>query len=141
MKRLVEREHKTFEIVFVKTGHSYRTMGFKVSPIVRKDLLDKEFVYIADTRCKVVDRLDLEQCFKCQKIGHISTNNRDQGLPCMYCSGSHWTGSCSDKCKKQNHNCSHSEDETLRNNSDTHSFRRGNMSYIYSPESLKSFEV
>ncbi|KAL5253911.1 hypothetical protein ACHWQZ_G013614 [Mnemiopsis leidyi] len=123
LRKLVVEENKTFDIVFVKTGYNYTTAGIKVSPIVRKLLLDQGFVYIADTRSKVFDRLDLKQCFKCQKLGHISTDCHDQGVTCMYCGASHRTGACPQKVNREKHrcvNCSHSEDETLRSNCHTH---------------------
>ena len=123
LRKLVEEENKTFDIVFVKTGYTYTTAGIKVSPIIRKLLLDQGFVYIADTRSKVTDRLDLKQCFNCQRLGHISADCHDKGVTCMYCSASHRTGTCPEKLNRDKHrcvNCSHSEDESLKSNCHTH---------------------
>ena len=123
VRKLVEEENKTFDIVFVKTGYTYTTAGIKVSPIIRKLLLDQGFVYIADTRSKVTDRLDLKQCFNCQRLGHISTDCHDRGVTCMYCSASHRTGACPEKLNTDKHrcvNCSHSEEESLKSNCHTH---------------------
>ena len=123
VRKLVEEENKTFDIVFVKTGYTYTTAGIKVSPIIRKLLLDQGFVYIADTRSKVTDRLDLKQCFNCQRLGHISTDCHDRGVTCMYCSASHRTGACPEKLNRDKHrcvNCSHSEEESLKSNCHTH---------------------
>ena len=123
LRKLVEEEDKTFDIVFVKTGYTYTTAGIRVSPIIRKLLLDQGFVYIADTRSKVSDRLDLKQCFNCQRLGHISTECHDRGVTCMYCSASHRTGTCPEKSNRSKHrcvNCSHSEDESLKSNCHTH---------------------
>ena len=123
LRKLVEEEDKTFDIVFVKTGYTYTTAGIRVSPIIRKLLLDRGFVYIADTRSKVTDRLDLKQCFNCQRLGHISTECHDRGVTCMYCSASHRTGTCPEKLNRDKHrcvNCSHSEDECLKSNCHTH---------------------
>ena len=60
LRKLVEEENKTFDIVFVKTGYTYTTAGIKVSPIIRKLLLDQGFVYIADTRSKHRCRFPLD---------------------------------------------------------------------------------
>ena len=123
VRKLVEEENKTFDIVYVKTGYTYTTAGIKVSPIIRKLLLDQGFVYIADTRSKVTDRLDLKQCFNCQRLGHISTDCHDRGVTCMYCSASHRTGACPEKLNRDKHrcvNCSHSEEESLKSNCHTH---------------------
>ena len=123
LRKLVEEENKTFDIVFVKAGYTYTTAGIRVSPIIRKLLVDQGFVYIADTRSKVTDRLDLKQCFNCQRLGHISTDCHDKGVTCMYCSASHRTGTCPEKLNRNKYrcvNCSHSEDETLKSNCHTH---------------------
>ena len=123
VQKMVENDNKTFDIVYVKSGHSYTTVGIKVSPVIRKFLMDQGCVYIGETRCKVTDRMDLKQCFKCQKIGHISTNCKEVNTICMYCSASHLTSRCPYKNIRERYrctNCSHSDNEDHRDNCNTH---------------------
>ena len=69
-----------------------------------------------------MDRIDLKQCFKCQKIGHIASQCRGKTI-CMYCGGSHPTAECRSKGDRNKYrcvNCSHSDIEDHRAKCDTH---------------------
>lgn len=114
---------KIFEIVFVNVGKEYTTLGIKVSPILRDHLVTGNRLYVGNTRCPVFDRFHVKQCFKCQKIGHISTDCREDHVICMYCSATHSTGTCPSKTIKSLHkcrNCAQSKDPSIKDSCDTH---------------------
>lgn len=120
--KMVNDDGKTFELVYVKSGYNYITVGIKVSPLVRNLLAEQKYLFIGETRCPVVDRLDLKQCFRCQRIGHIATNCRED-IICMYCSGSHVTRGCPYKNHKEKYrcrNCSLSENTAYQKDCHTH---------------------
>ena len=122
VKELVT-QNRTFKVIFVKCGKDYTTVGIKVSPDIRHILIRNQYIHIGYSRCKVVDRFDMRQCFRCQKFGHMSHQCRETAVVCMYCSASHISRSCpykDDKAKHRCTNCSHSTDETLRNTCHTH---------------------
>ena len=66
----------------MESGENFTTVGIKVSPVIRKYLIEQGYIYIGETRCKVVDRIDLKQCFKCQRVGHISSQCKSSTV-CM----------------------------------------------------------
>ena len=114
---------KVFDIVFVNVGKDYTTLGVKVSPVIRNHLLDNNGLYVGNTRCPIFDRFHVKQCFKCQKIGHISTDCREEHPVCMYCSAMHITGTCPNKKTKEMYkcrNCAHSKDPAIKNSCDSH---------------------
>ena len=123
VKEMVKNQEKMFKIVYVKTGKNYTTVGIKVSPVIRHFLMNQQCIYIGHSRCQVFDRLDMKQCFRCQKFGHISDDCREANAICMYCSASHITRSCPHKDNKQNHrctNCSHSTEDSHQNSCNSH---------------------
>ena len=122
LRQMVVTDEKTFEVIYVKSGYNFTTVGVKVSPVIRKYLIEQGYIYIGETRCKVMDRIDLKQCFKCQKIGHIASQCRGKTI-CMYCGGSHPTAECRSKGDRNKYrcvNCSHSDIEDHRAKCDTH---------------------
>ena len=82
---LVSNHGRTFQIVYVNSGDNYTTVGIKVSPDKRHFLIGKQWIYIGNTRCKVKDRFDIKQCFKCQRIGHISTQCKEANVVWSVC--------------------------------------------------------
>ena len=122
VSKMVVSDKKTFEIIYVKSGDNFTTVGIKVSPVIRKYLIEQGCIFIGETRCKVVDRIDLKQCFKCQRVGHISSHCRSSTV-CMYCGSSHRTSDCRLKDDPDKHrcvNCSHSNNEEYRTKCDSH---------------------
>lgn len=102
---LVSNHENTFEIVYVNVGKSYTTLGIKVSSTLYDDLIATSKLFIGNTCCNVSDRFDIRQCFKCQKMGHISTKCQETSPICMYCSSSHGTKSCPNKHNVSLHRC------------------------------------
>ena len=98
----VQNDNKMFSIVYVNVGKEYTTLAIKLSPIIRTHLMNnhKQWIYIGNTRCKVTDRFNVKQCFKCQRIGHISTDCTESHPICMYCSASHSTHTCAAQIRR-----------------------------------------
>ena len=114
---------KVFEIVYVNVGKDTVTLGIKISPTIRDYLLTNKRIYVGNSRCSVVDRFNIKQCFRCQKIGHISTDCKEDHMICMYCSASHSTGNCPNKKNKSSHkcrNCAQSKDSSVSALCDSH---------------------
>ena len=103
----VQKENKMFSIVYVNVGKEYTTLAIKVSPIIRTHLMNKhsQWIYIGNTRCKVNDRFNVKQCFKCQRMGHISSECSESHPICMYCGASHNTHSCPEKKNTSAYRC------------------------------------
>lgn len=100
-------ESCVFEIVYVNVGQNYVTLGIKVSPSLRNFMISQSKLFIGNTSCTIVDRFHIKQCFKCQKIGHISTAcpEPNRNSVCMYCSASHSTRECPNKSATNLHRC------------------------------------
>ena len=120
--KLVSDEH-IFEPVYINVGKDYTTAGIKVTIAIRDLLIDSGKIYIANTACNVFDRFHHKQCFKCQKVGHISSSCSETISICMYCSASHKTVNCPVKDKPKQYrcrNCSRSKDSTIASQCNTH---------------------
>ena len=120
---LVANHGRTFTIIYVNPGENFTSVGIKVSPDIRYHLIEARWIYIGNTRCKVTDRFDLKQCYKCQKFGHKSDQCREPQTICKYCSASHPTRTCPHKHDREQHrciNCSHSSNEQFKALCHTH---------------------
>ena len=114
---------KVFEIVYVNVGVDNTTLGIKVSPVIRDFLLKAGRIYVGNVMCSVIDRFHLKQCFKCQKIGHISVACKEDHSICMYCSANHTTRNCPNKKNRSSfkcRNCAQSKDPSISSLCDTH---------------------
>ena len=124
VQNLVSCQNRTFKIVYVKVGRNYTTVGIKVSPDIRHMLTSQKCIFIGYTKCSVTDRFDFIQCFRCQRIGHHKSDTcKEPNVICMFCSGSHVTGSCPYKDERQRYrctNCSHSTVKEERDSCNTH---------------------
>ena len=123
VQNLVQNHGRTFRIIFVNPGQNFITVGIKVSPDIRNFLIDANWIHIGNTRCKVTDRFDLKQCFKCQKFGHLSDQCRESNTVCKYCGASHQTRTCPHKHDQEHHrctNCSHSNIDNFKALCHTH---------------------
>ena len=119
----ITKDKKTFELIYVNVGKEYSTIGIKLSPIIRNYIMKTKSIFIGNTKCKVSDRVDIKQCFKCQRIGHMSTNCTEPNTICMYCGASHLTHQCPNKQNKNLHrctNCSRSKNPAIQQSCHTH---------------------
>ena len=118
----IDRGNQIFDIVYVNVGKDYSTLGIKVSLELRNIIMTKGLIYIGNSRCKVLDRFDVKQCFRCQKFGHISTNCSED-IVCMYCSASHRSSHCTVKRNTELHrcrNCAQSKNPQHKSSCNTH---------------------
>ena len=123
VKDLVENGGNLFQVIYVNVGANHTSVGVKVSPVIRNLLMEDQFLYVGNTRCKVLDRFDIRQCFKCQRIGHTSHLCPEPSPICMFCGASHLTRFCPDKDDRSKHrctNCSHSNHPKLRDQCASH---------------------
>ena len=119
----VKNDKKTFDIIYVNVGNDYTSIGVKLSPIIRSYIMMTKYIFIGNTRCKVSDRIDIKQCFKCQRIGHMSAECSEPNVICMYCGASHAAHTCPNKQDKTLHrctNCSRSSDPATQSLCHTH---------------------
>ena len=123
LKDLVMNHGRTFQIIYVNSSNNDTTVGIKVSPDIRHHLIEAQCIFIGNTRCKVRDRFDLKQCYKCQQFGHKSEHCKENHTVCKYCSASHATRNCPHKYDREKHrciNCSHSSIEQYKALCHTH---------------------
>ena len=123
VNNLVENGRNLFQVIYVNVGSNHTSVGVKVSPVIRNLLMEDQFLYVGNTRCKVLDRFDIRQCFKCQRIGHTSHLCPEPSPICMFCGASHLTRFCPDKDDRSKHrctNCSHSSHPNLRDQCASH---------------------
>jgi hypothetical protein len=102
MKRNLEENSESEDI----------TIGLKVSPLIHQVLFGPQqqgTIYLGNTRYQVQDRFFIKQCYHCQMIGHTSVDCKQAaaGKPptCMYCMGNHRSSVCTNKRKKDEHQC------------------------------------
>ena len=97
--------------------------ALKMSSNIRKLINDNgNKLYVSLSRCRVIERYHILQCYHCQKPGHHSNNcpDKDHEPTCLYCSGKHTSKMCTDKSKRCCSNCLNSSDSTHRMNAHSH---------------------
>ena len=83
------------------------TIGLRVTPSVRDQLLNQGTVYFELGRYRVEKRVFYRQCFHCQAPGHVAERCPKIESPptCMFCSGEHVKDDCPVKGDTTKHNC------------------------------------
>ena len=111
----------SLEVVLVKSNYAI----IKVSPSIRKWILNSGRVFIGMEAHKIRDHFQPLQCFFCQGFGHKQGSenckhfNNDQVHTCLYCSGNHFSRDCRVKNTPSSHkcvNCCNSSDHRHKNN-------------------------
>ena len=89
---------KVFEILFIKKDFRKENCSIAVAKVdedIRKAIQSmKNQLFIDFSRCRVIDRIHVTQCYKCQKFGHVKNSCTSQNNICRYCSGNHQSNSC-----------------------------------------------
>ncbi|XP_030759177.1 uncharacterized protein LOC115884666 [Sitophilus oryzae] len=70
----------------------------EVSPLLRKFLLSRGFLWVSWKKSAVVDHLHILRCYNCCQFGHTSKNCKNT-LVCWRCSASHQGKDC--QCKEE----------------------------------------
>ena len=104
------------------------TAALKMSSNVRKVMHNNgNKLFISLSRCKVVDRYHILQCYHCQRPGHLSEKCQDfkNNAPhtCYYCAGSHRSKECEHKLNRSKMccaNCLRSNDPSVVAQAKTH---------------------
>lgn len=84
--------------------HQSTNIVIEVSPILRKFLLQKEYVFVGWKKSEIVDHLKVIRCFKCCGFGHFSKNCEHRDAVCSKCANNHKFKDC-DSDKSQCMNC------------------------------------
>ena len=129
IKQLVDSDsNETLEVVMIQKympSHSVAkySAAVKMSSAIRKAIHENgDKLYVSLSRCSVVDRYHILQCYHCQKPGHHSKNcPKKEDLPtCLYCSGPHKSKACPDKSKTCCSNCKNSKNAQWKSNACSH---------------------
>lgn len=86
--------------VFGKRNTGKVNCVFEVTAEMRKNLIEKQRIFIEWESCKVMDHVRAVFCFKCQKFGHIASKCEGEAR-CGLCSQGHETRDCQES-KKDN---------------------------------------
>ena len=57
----------------------------EVSPELRKNLMERQRLFVDFYSCRVDDHLGITRCFKCQGFGHVAKKCRQQDDTCSHC--------------------------------------------------------
>ena len=110
LKTLIEK-NKVFDILFIKEDPRRSRSSLaavKMDQEVYEVIKSQNFqVFIHFSRCRIVDRIHITQCYKCQKFGHMRSNctlQNDRQV-CRFCSGNHEGRTCTNKGNYQTYKC------------------------------------
>ena len=95
----------------------------KLSSNVRKVIhKNANKIYVSLSRCRVIDKYQILQCYHCQKPGHHSNNctKKNEDPTCLYCGGKHTSRLCTDKNNTCCTNCFHSNNDLYQSNAQSH---------------------
>nr|CAI5825823.1 unnamed protein product [Callosobruchus analis] len=90
-----------FKIVSVLNNKEFFNIIIEISPFLFKPLVDKGYVFINWTRCRLQEHVNIVRCFKCSKYGHYKKDCRNNDMICPRCSDAHEAKDC----KNQNVCC------------------------------------
>lgn len=77
----------------VKTGRDRTSVVIETDADVRARLILTGRVYLGYESCRISDHLQVKQCFKCLKFGHITSECKNSEA-CGKCAGKHATREC-----------------------------------------------
>ena len=125
VNEILESGEKMSVIYFQRHKHNpdEATVGVRVSQKLCDLLLDKGFVHIGHSFCRVVERTFIKQCYKCQALGHLISECKAKTPNCFRCGGSHFSRDCTSRTRADMKciNCEHSSNPLTRNSANTHS--------------------
>lgn len=125
VRELIESGEKMSVVYFQRHKHNAdeATVGVKVSQQLCNLLLSKGFVHMGHSFSRVVERVFVKQCYKCQGLGHLISDCKARTANCFRCGGSHFSRDCTTRTRADMKciNCEHSSNPHTRNSAKTHS--------------------
>ncbi|XP_023234108.1 uncharacterized protein LOC111633731 [Centruroides sculpturatus] len=103
----MEEYAKEIELKFQFGSREKRTVNWviEVTPKVRQMLLPRKKINLGWSRCGIEDYINVAQCFKCCKIGHIAKNCPEKDIVCSQCGNNHKYRDCPNKHRVECCNC------------------------------------
>lgn len=83
-----------------KKAYSYRELVIEVNGDAYKKLLKKGVIFLDWRKCRILEHLHIQRCFKCCGFNHISTECKSEQR-CSKCAGVHKF----DNCQRKNVKC------------------------------------
>ena len=125
-------------------NHDTCNWVLRVTPKIRKELINNRYVYIDHKRCRVYDYFEPIRCQNCQKFGHVKARCRNKQETCPHCSKGHALGQCKNlKSLPQCSNCKGAKSYVCTNHTassrDCPIYKSELNSYI--ENTVKSFSV
>ena len=104
---MITSKQLILEVIFIQENDCYCVI--KVSPEVRKYIIQTRKLFIDLSSHYVKDQIHLTQCFACQQYGHKKGSRFCEAeagkYTCLYCAGEHQSKYCEKKKDKSKHNC------------------------------------
>ena len=125
VRELIESGEKMSVVYFQRHKHNLdeATVGLRVSQKLCDLLLSKGFVHLGHSFSRVVERIFVKQCYKCQALGHLISECKARTPNCFRCGGSHFSRDCTSRTRADMKciNCEHSSNPLTRSSANTHS--------------------
>lgn len=90
---------------YEKNERNYHVV-LELDPDIYSQIHKKQVIYIGWKTCKFVDHVNIIQCYKCWKFGHIANECRSGKIVCPKCTGEHKSEECRSEIKICG-NCKH----------------------------------
>ena len=87
------------DVVFFKTNRhnpELCSVGIRLPTPLKRKILNQRVLYVGYTSCKVVDRVHVIQCYKCQGFHHTA-DSCVKDTVCGFCAGNHMSKDCNVK--------------------------------------------
>ena len=124
VKEMIESGEKMSVVYFQRHKHNpdEATVGLRVSQKLCDLLLNKGFVHVGYSFSRVIERVFIKQCYKCQSLGHLISDCKASEPQCFRCGGSHFSRDCTSRTRADMKciNCEHSSNPLTRNSANTH---------------------
>ncbi|XP_023240712.1 uncharacterized protein LOC111639152 [Centruroides sculpturatus] len=103
----IEDYKKEVELKFKYGNRQKLTVNWvaEVSPRVRQVLLPKKKINLGWSRCGIEEYINVTQCYKCCKLGHIAKNCEEKDIVCSQCGQQHRFKDCPNKGRADCCNC------------------------------------
>ncbi|XP_023213297.1 uncharacterized protein LOC111616097 [Centruroides sculpturatus] len=103
----INKYRKEVELKFKYGSREKRTVNSvaEISPRVRQLLMAKKEINLCWSRCGIEEYINVTQCYKCCKIGHIAKNCVERDVVSSQCGQNHKFKDCPNKARADCCNC------------------------------------